>query len=91
VRTLPAAPGGTPGSCKAAHDSRVRHEFESLQVVASLLSDDLTSDELTKKKESSAEKALDRGPGSEATGTDGLFSSIAVSHPSFWKALKREK
>ena len=76
---------------KEAGLARVRHEIESLQVVASLLSDDLTSDELAKQKESSAEKTLDRGPGSEATGTGGLFSSIAVSRPSFWKALKREK
>ena len=75
---------------KEADLARVRHEIESLQVVASLLSDDLTSNQLT-KKESSAEKTLDRGRGSEATGTDGLFSSIPVSRPSFWKALKREK
>jgi len=76
---------------KEADLARVRHEIESLQIVASLLSDDLTSNQLTKKKESSAEKTLDRGPGSEATGTDGLFSSIPVLRPSFWKALKREK
>ena len=74
---------------KEADLARVRHEIESLQVVAPLLSDGLTSDELTKKRDSSAVKMLDRGPGSEATGTDG--SSIAVSRPSFWKALKREK
>jgi hypothetical protein len=48
-------------------------------------------EDLADQSESSAEKTLDRGPGSEATGTDGLFSSIAVSRPSFWKALKREK
>jgi hypothetical protein len=76
---------------KEADLARVRHEIESLQVVSSLLSDDLTSDDLTRKKESSAEKTLDRGPGSKATGTDGLFSSIPVSRPSWWKALKRGK
>jgi hypothetical protein len=76
---------------KEADLARVRHEIQSQQVVASILSEDLTSNQMTKKKESTAEKTLDRGPGSEATGTDGLFSSIAVSRPSFWKALKREK
>ena len=74
---------------KEADLARVRHEVESLRVVASLLSDDLTSDDPTKKRESSAEKTLDRGP--EATGTDGLFSSIAVSRPRFWKSLRRRK
>ena len=76
---------------KEADLARVRHEIASLQVAASLLSDDLTSDELTQENETSAEKTMDRGIGSQATGTDGLFSPIAVSRPSFWKALKREK
>jgi hypothetical protein len=76
---------------KEADFARVRQEIESLQVVASLLSDDLTSDELTKKKESAAEKTLDRGFASEATGTDGLLSPIAASRQSFWKSLKRGK
>jgi hypothetical protein len=74
---------------KEADLARVRHEIASLRVVASLLSDDLT-DELTKKG-SSAEKTFDGDPDSEATGTDGLFSSISVSRPSFWKALGRRK
>jgi hypothetical protein len=75
---------------KEADLARVRHEIKSLRVVASLLSDDLGSDEMTKKR-SSAEKTLDGDPNSEATGTDGLFSSIPVSRPSFWKALRRRK
>jgi hypothetical protein len=73
---------------KEADLVRVRHEIESLQVVASLLSDEVTSDDLNKKKESAAEKTLERGSGSEATGTDGLFSSIPVSRPSWWKRGK---
>ena len=76
---------------KEADLARTRKEIESLQVVASLLSDNLTSDELNKKKESAAEKTLDRDSGSEATGTDGLFSSIPVSRPSWWKTLRRGK
>ena len=49
--------------------ARVRHEIESLRIVASLLSDELPSQELTKKGARSEEEPLD--PGSEkATGTD---------------------
>jgi hypothetical protein len=72
---------------KEADLARVRHEIESLRVVASLLSDDLGSDELTKKR-SAAEKTFDGDGDSVATGTDGLFSSAPVSRPSFWKALR---
>ncbi len=49
--------------------ARVRHEIESLQIVALLLSDELSSEELI------PEEALD--PGSErATGKGDMFSSI---------------
>ena len=70
---------------------RVRHEIESLRIVASLLSDELASDELTKKRARSAEETLD--PGSEeATGTDDLFSSMnAAPLPRSWNPLKRQK
>ena len=44
---------------KEAALARVRHEIESLHVVASLLADDLASDELTQKKENAAD---DVGP-----------------------------
>lgn len=68
--------------------ARVHHEIESLQIVGPLLSDE--SDELIKKRASSAEETLDRG-GSEATGTDGLFSSVSASpRPKFWGILKRK-
>jgi hypothetical protein len=70
---------------KEADLARVRHEIESLRIVSSLLSDDLTSDELTKKRASAAEKTLDHGPGSEATGTDELFFSDPSSRPGSWK------
>ena len=59
---------------KEADLARLRHEIESLRVVASLLSDDLPSDELTKKRESSAERTLGRSP--KATGTDGSRSQF---------------
>ncbi len=71
--------------------ARIRREIESLQVAASLLSDEMISDEPAQKKESAAERTLDRGAGSEATGTDGLFSSITGSRSRLWSVLKRGK
>ena len=71
--------------------ARVRHEIASLRIAASILSDDLSSGEPTKKREISAEKTLNRSSESEATGTDGLFSSVSVSRAGFWKALRRKK
>ncbi len=71
--------------------ARVRHEIESLKIVASLLSDELPSEELTKKRTRSAEETSD--PGSEkATGTDGMFSSMNSARRSrFWNPLKWQK
>ena len=59
---------------KQADLARLRHEIESLRLVASLLSDDLPSDELTKKRESSAERTFGGGP--KATGTNGSRSQF---------------
>ena len=69
--------------------ARVRHEIESLEIAASLLSDDLIVNETAKKKESAAEKASDRNTPAEATGTDGLFSSVTPARSRLWKLLKR--
>jgi len=62
--------------------ARVRHEVESLRIVAPLLSDD--SEEMTKKRAKSAEETLD--PSSEkATGTDDLGSSMnPAPRPRSW-------
>ena len=68
---------------KQADLERVRREFESLQVVAPLLSDDATTEELTKKP-TTAEKASSDDDASEATGTKGLFSSMASTRSGFW-------
>lgn len=71
--------------------ARVRREIESLRIVAPLLSDELPSEELTKKRASSAEETLDSGS-EKATGTDGLFSSMNhAPRPGFWNTLKRQK
>lgn len=69
---------------KEADLARVRNEIDSLRLVAPLLSDEVTSDELTKKP-AATEQPLDAD--SEATGTEGQFSSIPAARPSFWKSL----
>jgi hypothetical protein len=76
---------------KEADLSRVRREIESLRIVASLLVDDLTSDQSDKLYLVSPEKTDNLHPGLEPTGTDGLFSSIAPSRSSLWNVLKRAK
>ena len=64
--------------------ARVRREIESLRIVAPLLSDELSSEELTKKGARSAEETLE--PSSEkATGTDDLSSlKNPAPRPRFW-------
>jgi hypothetical protein len=58
---------------KEADLARVRREIESLWIVAPLLSDELPSEELTKKRARSAEEMIDRSS-DKVTGTDGRFS-----------------
>jgi hypothetical protein len=76
---------------KEADLSRVRHEIESLRIVASLLVDDLNSDQSDKPYLVSAEELDNLHPDLEPTGTDGLFSSIATPRSSLWNILKRAK
>ena len=71
--------------------SRVRHEIESLRMVASLLVDDLNSDPSDKPYLVSAEKSENLQLDLEQTGTDGIFSSIATPRSSLWNVLKRAK
>src|SRR5579864_5229355 len=68
-------------SQKEADLVRVHQEIESLKVVASLLAEELTSDnpaqisdDQNKKPSSSAGKAIPARPNSKATGTEGPFS-----------------
>ena len=76
---------------KEADLADVRKEIESLQLVAPMLSDEPPSDELTRKPSSSTQETQDSSHGSEATGTDDLFSSMnASSRPRFWEILKRK-
>jgi hypothetical protein len=71
--------------------ARVRHEIESLRIVAPLLSEQLPSEELTEKHARSPEETLDNGS-QNAPGTDDLFSSInPAPRPRFWNTLYRQK
>jgi len=75
---------------KEADLTRVRQEIESLRIVASLLVDDLNSNDSDQTHLISANKTDDL-PDLEPTGTDGLFSSVAISRSGFWNALKRAR
>jgi hypothetical protein len=82
---------------KEADLARVRQEIESLKIVASLLAEELTSDnpgrssdDPNKKPSRSAEKAilnLSARPDSDATGTEG--PSPITRRPRFWNPLRR--
>jgi len=74
---------------KEACVTRVRREIESLQLVAPLLSEELASHEVTSQAANSAEETSDGIHVSEATGTDGMFSSFSAnSRPKLWRILK---
>ena len=73
---------------KEADPTRVRHEIECLQIIASLLSDEPSLQEVNSPTESSTETSLEHDTESKATGTEGLFSSLD-SRPKFWGVLKR--
>ena len=55
---------------KEADLSRIRHEIESLRIVASLLVDDLSSDQVDKPYLVSAEESDNLHPDLKQTGTD---------------------
>lgn len=66
---------------------RVRKEVESLRLIAPMLGDD---EESANRDEASADATRsDAHLGSDATGTDGMFSSNMSSRPKFWNVLKR--
>jgi hypothetical protein len=74
---------------KEACVARVRQEIEGLKIAAPLLSNELPSDEPSNKVASSAEEPVGSTLGSEATGTDGMFSSFSAnSRPTLWRILK---
>jgi hypothetical protein len=77
---------------KQAELARVRKEIESLNIVASLLSDDGTSDETALSPDGSPGSSLgdrvSRLSDSVATNVDNLFSP---SRSGLWNSLKRAR
>ena len=69
--------------------ARVQREIASLRIVAPLLSDDASGEELV--SDGNSEEEGSSIPRSEATGTDGLFSSSPSARPRIWNVLKRGK
>jgi hypothetical protein len=67
--------------------AHVRHEIESLQIVAPLLAEEVPFDE---ENPPATSIQGSRASVSEATGTDGLYSSTASRGPKFWRILKRK-
>ena len=87
---------------KEAELARVRHEVESLRIVAGLLADgdssvadiSLAPDGPNGKALNREEEAVDSSteasdPAAEATGTHGMFSSLSEQRPKRWNVLKR--
>lgn len=82
---------------KEADVARVRYEIDILKFVAPLLADDdsnvedlnLTSDGPDGKLLTNTEEAVDAP--TEATGTDGLFSSFSHQRPKKWNVLRRHR
>jgi len=74
---------------KEADVARLRHEIASLQIVAPLLSDDSHTDHPQQRTEGSEEESSGPLSDPEATGTDGLFSSVPATRGGLWNLLKR--
>ena len=79
---------------KQAELARVRKEIECLNIVATLLSDDRSSDDPAPNSAESPVSPLtdtiSRLSDSAATNVDNLFSS-AATRSSLWKVLKRAR
>lgn len=82
---------------KEADLTRLRHEIESLKIVAALLADgdsnvedvSSTSDEPEGEPVTNAEAVTTTDIDDAATGTHGLFSSLSDRRPKRWNVLKR--
>lgn len=77
---------------KQSDIARIRKEIESLNIVASLLSDENTSsepDQSDKSHRSALSDTISRLSDSAASNADNLFSSVTESEPGFWGSLKR--
>jgi hypothetical protein len=78
---------------KQAELDRVRKEVESLKIVESLLSEDVSLEDPTRDTEksnlSSLDDAISRLSDSAASNVEHLFPSAKTSHSRFWNTLKR--
>lgn len=77
---------------KQSDIARIRKEIESLNIVASLLSDESTSgepDPSDRSPRSSLSDTVSRLSDSAASHADNMFSSVTNSEPGFWGSLKR--
>ena len=77
---------------KEAELSRVRHEVESLKMVASLLAENSNSDPSDEGQAMSGD-GTEEGvhAGLDPTGTDTTFSSDRTPRSTLWSVLKRPK
>ena len=71
--------------------ARIRKEIESLNIVASLLSDEGNSPDpaQSESSRSSLNDTISRLSDSAASNADNLFSSVMDSGSGFWGSLKR--
>jgi hypothetical protein len=67
----------------------LRKEIESLQLTIALLTEEQVDNGIEEKK--LPQRDAERHSGSQATGTDGLFSSLARTESGFWRFAKRKR
>jgi hypothetical protein len=68
----------------------LRKEVESLQLAIALLSEE-QADKVVVEEKKPPERDSESIPGSQATGTDGIFSSGASSDSGFWRFGRRKR
>ena len=68
--------------------ARTRHEIQCLRITASLLDEEPSSEKEKSQSEKSPDATFPPKLESNATGTEGLFSSVDSS-PGRWGVLKR--
>jgi hypothetical protein len=66
---------------------RLRHEIDSLRIVAPLLADD----DIEKELQATPTDNNEPGPEARSTGTDGAMFSTVNSESRFWGLMKRPR
>jgi hypothetical protein len=67
----------------------LRKEIESLQLTIALLTEEQADNGIEDKK--LPQRDAEQHSGSQATGTHGLFSSVASAESGFWRFGKRKR